>query len=324
VSATVDILRCPRCDEKLSAAPSELSCESCGARYPVVDGIPILLPPDLDDLQRRYLANYESVAGADMDTSLEPLREARHASLRKFIGNVSGKRILDIGASDASFLRSLDHGQGVALDIALPYLKTIPSASNLISVCGDAEHLPFARNTFDVILITDVLEHVLNPENVVEGVLRVAKPNARIIVEVPWEEKLDSYRDSPWEFTHLRSFDLFSFSSLWSKFRIVRMRDSVARLDVPLFLDDQVRLPLPLLNRLRLAYYFGKLADDDFAWRRARLDDGKPSSRLLLRVSRPLVRQFELRPFSIDERLAAETAGHRLFTAAGRLIGRLL
>jgi uncharacterized protein YbaR (Trm112 family) len=321
----IDLLVCPRCTGTLNGVSSELHCGSCGAAYPVDNGIPILMPPDLDDVHQRYVRNYESVAGADMAASLETLRHARHAGLRRFVGSVAGKRVLDIGASDAAFLRSLDYREAVAFDIALPYLKTIPSTPDLTAVCGDAERLPFRYSAFDVILLTDILEHVLDPAAVVYSIQRLAGPKTRIIVEVPWEENLDSYRDDAWEFTHLRSFDLFSFSTLWARFRIVRMHDSVPRLDVPIFLDGRMRLPLPVLNRLRLLYHHGGIAEEEFVWRNSKLMSTKRDGRLLLHFSRPLVRQFELRPFSETElSTAGEDTRNRFLSTAGRLLSRLL
>lgn len=42
------ILACPLCDERppLEEIGEHLVCSKCGSRYPVVDGIPHLLPED--------------------------------------------------------------------------------------------------------------------------------------------------------------------------------------------------------------------------------------------------------------------------------------
>ncbi|MCU0454120.1 MAG: Trm112 family protein [Bacteroidetes bacterium] len=43
----LELLCCPKCRADLHEEPStsELVCTKCGARYPVRDGIPMLLPP---------------------------------------------------------------------------------------------------------------------------------------------------------------------------------------------------------------------------------------------------------------------------------------
>jgi len=86
-----------------------------------------------------------------------------------------------------------------------------------------------------------------------------------------------------------------------------------------------MRLPLPVLNRLRLLYHHGGIAEEEFVWRNSRLMSTKRDGRLLLHFSRPLVRQFELRPFSeIELSTAGEDTRNRLLSTAGRLLSRLL
>lgn len=320
-----DFIACPACFSAVDDADDVLRCTSCHATYPFVDGIPVLLPPYDDDVRRRYLDNYERMAEADIDNAFEVVREARHAELLKFVGDVSGSRVLDIGSSQAIYLRELAAKFKLALDIALPYLHAIPVDADIALVCGDAERLPFLPGSFEVIVVADVLEHVLDPHALASQVHRIATKETRIIVEVPWEEDVTGYADDSWEFSHLRTFNLFSFSTIWSRFEIVRMRDSLPRLDTPLFLEGRRGIPLWLLNRLRLRYHHGHLGEADFDWRTRRRLTLPHGSRLLLRYSRPRFRQFELRPFTSQE-LRQGRRGDRLdraVAAAGRLLSRL-
>jgi len=43
----LEILACPACKGDLKLKGDEISCVKCGRRYPIVDGIPHLLPPEL-------------------------------------------------------------------------------------------------------------------------------------------------------------------------------------------------------------------------------------------------------------------------------------
>ncbi len=44
-----ELLRCPVCAAELEyPEPQRIHCPSCGADYPVKDGIPDLVPPELD------------------------------------------------------------------------------------------------------------------------------------------------------------------------------------------------------------------------------------------------------------------------------------
>ena len=49
------ILACPVCKSGLKQMGEELVCVGCGLRYPIVDGIPYLLPPELmpEELEKR-------------------------------------------------------------------------------------------------------------------------------------------------------------------------------------------------------------------------------------------------------------------------------
>jgi hypothetical protein len=75
---------------------------------------------------------------------------------------------------------------------------------------------------------------------------------------------------------------------------------------------------LRLLNRLRLLYHHHGFAEPDFAWRTRRLERLPRHDALLTRLSRPLVRQFELTLFPEDA--IEERPSGRL----DRLVERLL
>lgn len=292
-------MACPTCHGALEpAGESHLRCTECPLEFAVEDGIPVVMPPALDDRHARYAQVYDDIARADLTTSLEntSVRRARHASLRAFIGSVRGKRVLDIGSSHAVLLRELDAELKVAFDIAIPYLREIDDA-DILRVCGDAEALPFKAGAFDVIVITDVLEHVLEPERVVAGILRIAAPETRIIVEVPWQEDLSSYADAPWEFTHLRSFDLLSFARLWAGFVIRRRRGTTPKLDVPPLFNSRW-VPGRLIGFLAAWYTNDAHAvDREWEWRQRTLNALPRRERLLLILYPPLVQQFELRRY---------------------------
>ncbi|MCS7192030.1 MAG: class I SAM-dependent methyltransferase [Armatimonadetes bacterium] len=71
----------------------------------------------------------------------------------------------------------------------------------LVDVVGDAHALPFKTNSFDRVVVQEVLEHVRHPEKVLIEVKRVLKPKGRIYVEVPLiypiHDKVDYWRFTP-------------------------------------------------------------------------------------------------------------------------------
>jgi len=308
---------CPDCLSELEWSGSGLRCVANGHEFQVVDEVPILLPHSSDSTEERYLSNYKRMAIDDLEKPFEGNRNARHQKLTEFIGSVSGKRVLDIGSSDAEYLREMDAGVKVALDIALEYLVKIPAQAGVVSVCGDAEHLPIKAGFFDVVIISDVLEHVLHPEKVVAHLARICRPDTRLFVHVPWEEDLTQYRDVPYEFTHLRSFNAFNFGWLFREFYEKRSRGTYPFMSMPLPYTLYGRVPLFMYRLVRLMLRTRLNAWFNRRWHVWTAELPRREGWLLW-FYKPIFRQFELRPLagSPTYRLARRLRGRRTNTGA--------
>lgn len=306
-SLAVEVCRCPACLSPLRADGERLGCTRCGEAYDVVDGVPVLLRA-ADALRVDYRESYERLARDDL---AEPVVAGRfallHAKLVSFIGDVSGQRVLDIGSAYGSYLRELSGArERVALDLALPYLRAMSDGDAHLRVCADAEDLPVALDRFDVIVLSDVLEHVLDAEAVVARLRDEVRADARIIVHVPWEESLEPYRDSEYRFTHLRSFDEFSLRLLFHGFAVRRAASSLPDLGDPLLFRLRGRIPAALYELLVQLYFSTNLPATEYR-RRARWIAELPArERWLLRLYPAQVRMFELRrvPITMPRRAA--------------------
>jgi SAM-dependent methyltransferase len=215
--------------------------------------------------------------------------------LLDFLGDVRNKKVLDIGSSNAVYLRQLDAEFRVAFDLVHAYLKVIPDISGLARVCGDAEELPFKAGFFDVIIVSDILEHLLKPDRLIQSLTRVCRPDTRIIVHVPWEEDISHYRDSKYEFAHLRSFDSYTFAELWRDYYIRRTRATYPSLEEPIVFKLADRIPRTLYNFCLFVYYHRELAYREYRWRERWIAELPKRERWLLWFYRPKFRIFELR-----------------------------
>ena len=106
-------------------------------------------------------------------------------------------KFLDIGTGvghyihDASIRNS--QGRNISIDISLTYLrqvqkrlnKVVNSATNSLLIRADARRLPSNNKIFDIVLCTEVIEHIPHYGKVIKEISRVTKPGARIIITFP-------------------------------------------------------------------------------------------------------------------------------------------
>jgi ubiquinone/menaquinone biosynthesis C-methylase UbiE len=70
----------------------------------------------------------------------------------------------------------------VGLDIHETYLKEFQSEVGAPGVFGNAIHLPFDENSFDIVNYTDILEHLIDPVQALNEVSRVLKDKGFVII----------------------------------------------------------------------------------------------------------------------------------------------
>jgi SAM-dependent methyltransferase len=169
--------------------------------------------------RNEYIENYEKIArdhlrGAS-DTCSNPWIEEEswkilENSTQELIVKWAppGARILDVGVGLGRLLDMLPEYERYGMDIAIPYLEI--SREKGIEVCmAMVEDMPYKDSFFDIIICTDVLEHVLDFHLSVQKILTVLKPSGILIIRVPYKERLDPYLSDeyPYYYVHIRSFD---------------------------------------------------------------------------------------------------------------------
>ncbi|GAB09047.1 hypothetical protein GOARA_027_00100 [Gordonia araii NBRC 100433] len=70
--------------------------------------------------------------------------------------------------------------------------KQVPASAKARAEVGDALHLPYGDDSFDVVLMSEILEHVPADDAAIAEMVRVLKPGGRAAVTVPryWPEKV--------------------------------------------------------------------------------------------------------------------------------------
>jgi 2-polyprenyl-6-hydroxyphenyl methylase/3-demethylubiquinone-9 3-methyltransferase len=125
----------------------------------------------------------------DPDGIVAPLHEINPTRIAYFcavLGDMQGMRLLDVGCGGGLVAEEFARrGACVsAVDISLPSLgvarRHAREGGLEIDYAGAmAEHLPFADEAFDAVVTTDTLEHLSEPETLVQEAARVLKPGGR-------------------------------------------------------------------------------------------------------------------------------------------------
>lgn len=133
-------------------------------------------------------------------------------------------KVLDVGCGDGVAINLLTRFRVLDLygiddsEQALAVARAKNPSAQFIQ--GDVCHLEYADNTFDLVISSDVIEHVENPHKMLEEIKRVAKPEANIIIGTPIRRT-----QNPIDHHHVQEFFKEDFLNLISNY----FQDSVLR-----------------------------------------------------------------------------------------------
>lgn len=149
-----------------------------------------------------YIEHYKKDA-TDFDYFEERKGATRHDERRVrdyIISKVkkNTKSILDVGCGRAWVAEYyLPEGIDVfSFDISITNpakAKQLYPSENHKAIVGDSFHLPFANESFDCIIASEIIEHVFDPAACVKELFRVVKAGGALIVTTPYKEKLQYY-----------------------------------------------------------------------------------------------------------------------------------
>ncbi len=198
-------MRCPLCRGALAEAPGGLECQSCGAAFPVEEGIPRMLDDRLPGIaaKRGEIEGWVAMAKAqgwyepddEVDAVLpyvcrdlgwdDRTWRANEHSFSLLLGRVRpGMRVLEVGAAKSWAAQHL-------VPLGVEYVATdILADANVglgrgafyearvgpyARVQADGEHLPFADGAFDLVYCVAALHHALDLHRMVSELARVTR-----------------------------------------------------------------------------------------------------------------------------------------------------
>lgn len=108
------------------------------------------------------------------------------SQINKFFGNNNDLKILDIGCGTGIVIKRLEkYGNVFGMDISDKAISFCNKRGIKNIIKANAIKLPFNNNTFDLITILDVLEHIENEEAAISETYRVLKSNGVAVITVP-------------------------------------------------------------------------------------------------------------------------------------------
>lgn len=216
-------LCCPVCKSALNACSDQLQCIECEKSYPVINGRPILVPwLNSNPESAQMLLDAARILGgaggsAVVDNKAENIQDYFHDHLFpkldrrephwRFLGNQVSRmvscipknsKVLDVGAGECQYGDLLRHCDYLGTDLVFSSDK---HNFTQIKIVSDAQSLPFARDSFDVVLNMVVMEHVPEPEMVVREMFRVLRKGGTVFAMIPLVRP-----------EHLVPFDFFRFT----------------------------------------------------------------------------------------------------------------
>jgi len=137
---------------------------------------------------------YDALMDAQHDTRTRPFNQERIEIISKMVTQIGNKlKILDVGSGDGIIGENISKMGHTIISVDLPTVVVqAHRMQGLLAVAGDAERLSFASNSFDVVLASEIMEHLWNPHGLIEEAYRVLKENGYFIISTP--EGIDGLR----------------------------------------------------------------------------------------------------------------------------------
>ncbi len=211
-------IRCPECgyEKGFKYNRKGIICENCQTKYKVINGTPILFSKESKKTLKIQLKSRFGKQMIDEYSKKKSVLNYLKIFFKipdLFYNLVDRKKLHKIFTYN-------ENPKYIVLNVGGGPTREDKNVLNLnidlfpnVEVVADAHNLPFKSNSVDSVMIAAVLEHVQNPNKVVEEAYRVLKKDGYIYAETPFLQHFHGYPN------HFQNFTLIGHDYLFRKFK---------------------------------------------------------------------------------------------------------
>lgn len=289
------VVACPKCKGSLGFANDEMECSKCLEKYPIKNGIPVLLDAhkhaDLLLSTEKWDEEYKKLSMKDLEEEKRRYDEVDLGETLAYVDKFilpEHKVFLELGCGPA-FL-SLDMARKgytvICVDISMEALKIARKffeKENLKGyfVCCNILEMPFKDNIVDFSNGSGVIEHFKDTQKSVDELFRITKPGGVALNTVPYLSIAIFYRqlwgnvpDVPvlkqlGEFIHIKLLKskhmIFGYEKSFSRRKMKKVFGRAGFKDVETGLFE-CYLPLAFVKNLKIKKFLRKLCRSQIFW----------------------------------------------------------
>lgn len=161
------------------------------------------------DAEDDYIEDYE-MKGRDKKDHISLETKILKNLCQVLITNKYDK-VIDVGCGNGHIINNIKTKYRVAVDISSYQLNNVNS--DVIKVRCNVEKIPI-QHSFNVVICTDVFEHVKKPDKLVDEIYRLLRVDGRLLFAIPWKQDLSVYETKEYKekygkykYVHLRRID---------------------------------------------------------------------------------------------------------------------
>jgi SAM-dependent methyltransferase len=212
MDAVVPLLTCPACENSLRGPAESLRCTSddCQRVYPAVgsNSTPILIDTDASIVDVGALLKTDAASQINRSKGwIGKLAERLTVQRNKTAEQLGQRLAADLIAETKDRRPRLlivgggAVGNGIEALYAEPNLDIVAFdiyKSDQCQFIADGHQIPLQDGTVDGVLVQAVLEHVLEPQRVVDEIHRVLRPDGLVYADTPFMQQV---HEGPYDFT---------------------------------------------------------------------------------------------------------------------------